>query len=475
MAVIRSDDLERTLIVSCGYTALAIFLIVARKYPKLGMGCWIAVLCFVPYWIGVDVKTFLPAVTLVALALVVAFGSLQSPHLGFVDWAVISLLVIFLATAVLGLATLSAGFTLLFTWGVSYLLGRMVLTWMSPGWVFRAFAVAFTLVALLAIAEFITGTNFFVQWRATNSLYGIWSPLQYRSGQLRVEGAFGHSIALGTSLAMAIPLTVATNFRRWIRASMIVCMLAAATLTFSRLGMICSVLGLLLSILFMHNDLAPRAKMFLTGGIVAVVAALLPFVNTLFESAGTEASGSAGYRADLLSLFSEMGLVGLSPSFAVSPRGEATFGGFQSIDSALILLGLTYGLIPLIIVIALLSIAVVLLVRGRATAPTVAIVAQIPALAAVALITQYAVFLCFMGGLAVACQMLRSIPVGLEMKTVTIPGVAFSRAGLDARDSFLRAGRYLPNIIRRRQASFSALGPKIRGHDHERIEDAGTR
>jgi hypothetical protein len=120
-------------------------------------------------------------------------------------------------------------------------------------------------------------------------------------------------------------------------------------------------------------------------------------------------------------------------------------------------------LIPLIIVITLLSIAVVLLVRGRATAPTIAIVAQIPALAAVALITQYAVFVCFMGGLAVACQMLRSIPVRPEMKTLTIPGVAFSRAGLDARDSLLRTGRYLPNIIRRRQASSSALGPGIRG------------
>jgi hypothetical protein len=177
-----------------------------------------------------------------------------------------------------------------------------------------------------------------------------------------------------------------------------------------------------LSILFTRNNLTTRGRVFLTGGIVAVVGAGLPLVDTFFASAGTEASGSADYRLDLLSLFSDMRLVGLSPSFAISPRGDANFGGFKSIDSALILLGLTYGFLPLVIVIAMLLIAAILLVRGKAAPPTIAIVAQIPALATVALITQYAVLLCFVGGLAVACQALGRTRESLDLRIGTIHG-----------------------------------------------------
>jgi hypothetical protein len=44
------------------------------------------------------------------------------------------------------------------------------------------------------------------------------------------------------------------------------------------------------------------------------------------------------------------------------------------------------------------------MVSGRATAPTVALVAQIPAFATVALITQYSTFTWFVAGLAVFSQ-----------------------------------------------------------------------
>lgn len=435
MPTIKGEDVERALLTTCAVTALAIFLLIVRKYPKLGLVSWLFVLCFVPFWIGVDVRAYVPAVSAAAMAIALGLGSFQNPRVTFVDWAILALLLVFASGAVLGLASVSGGFTLVVSWGGGYLLGRVLLVRLELEWIYRAMAVAFTAVSILAILEFTSGQNYFVQWSSGNSLYDIWGPLQYRSSELRVEGAFGHSIALGASLAMAIPLTMATTFRLSLRMVMVLSMLTASFLTLSRIGMICSVLGLFLAMLLMKNDLTQQMKLVLSASAAAVTLAAMPVVNAMFISAGSEASGSAGYRADLLSLFSDMRTVGLSPAFTISAKGEVSFGSFRSIDSALILMGLTYGSIFLLIVGVLLLVSLVVLCQGRATAPTIAIVAQIPALATVALITQYAVFLCVMAGLAVASQAAASRhdrPVAKSVRPLTI-----------ARDSSSEAGAYV--------------------------------
>jgi hypothetical protein len=397
------------------------FLLVVRKYPKIGLGSWLVVLCFVPFWIGIEIRAYVPAVSVAAMAVALGLGSFQNPRVTLIDWGILALLLVFAAGAILGLASVSGGFTLIVSWCGGYLLGRVLLVRLDPEWVYRAIAVAFTLVSILAIWEFISRQNYFVQWSSSNSLYEIWGSLQYRSSELRVEGAFGHSIALGASLAMAIPLTIASRFRLPLRMVMVLSMLVASCLTISRIGMICSVLGLFLAVLFMKNDLTQQVKLVLSGSVAAIVLAALPLINAMFESAGTEASGSAGYRADLLSLFSDMRSIGLSPSFTISAAGEVSFGSFRSIDSALILMGLTYGSIFLLVVGVLLATSLVVLCQGKATAPTVAVIAQIPALATVALITQYAVFLCLITGLAVASQTAASNRKKLEQDWIHRP------------------------------------------------------
>ncbi|MET3811365.1 hypothetical protein [Arthrobacter sp. UYEF3] len=404
LPITTGDDIYRWLITACAIAAAALCVFMLRKHPKAGLALWLSSLCFVPYWVGVDVKIFFPVVTAATVVLIIALGTLAAHRTRLTDWVAASLMLTYFVAAFLGMTTLASGFTLIATWGVSYLLGRTVIVRLSLEWCYAAVGVAFTLVAVLATVEYVTGTNLFVLWHSDNSSYAIWSPLQYRGGQLRVEGAFGHSIALGASLSIAIPLVIASTLRLWIRFSMVAVMITATILTFSRTGMICSVLGLLLAVLCMPNDLSRRLKVYVSCAVLAAGAVGLPYANKFFESTGKEASGSADYRTDLLSLLDDMRIVGMSPAFAVSPKGEATFSGFKSIDSALVLTGLTYGYLPLATVISLLLAAVILLLRGRATAPVVALVAQIPALATVALITQYAVFLCFTAGLAVAAQ-----------------------------------------------------------------------
>jgi hypothetical protein len=134
-------------------------------------------------------------------------------------------------------------------------------------------------------------------------------------------------------------------------------------------------------------------------GIGSAVA--LPILLEVFGAAGAEAEGSAGYRFDLVPLINSMVVLGVSPSREVLATGEDYWGGFRSIDSALILIGLRFGLLCLVIVVLLLAMLLVGVLR-RASPASVALVAQIPAFATVALITQYAVFVWFTAGLAVA-------------------------------------------------------------------------
>jgi hypothetical protein len=141
--------------------------------------------------------------------------------------------------------------------------------------------------------------------------------------------------------------------------------------------------------------------------IVGLIIAL-PLITQVFDDAGEEAAGSAEYRGDLIPLIGKMVWLGISPSREVSANGIDYFGGYRSIDSALILTGLRHGLVPLIILVAALGICAWVVFTGRGSPAAVAVLSQVPALATVALITQYAQFLWFVAGLAVASYTLDS-------------------------------------------------------------------
>jgi hypothetical protein len=111
-----------------------------------------------------------------------------------------------------------------------------------------------------------------------------------------------------------------------------------------------------------------------------------------------------------LSLVPYFRVFGVSDALEISATGRVYFAGFRSIDSQLVLFGLSYGWITLGFVVLMLALAVIQTLRGRAQAPTIAIVAQIPALATVALITQYHIFFWFVAGLAVAAEAIAPRP-----------------------------------------------------------------
>jgi len=412
-AALSGTALDTTLLGVAGIAVAVAAFIVLRRMPRTAVGVWIAVLCFVPVWIGLGLgfngNYYLPAVSGMAVLATVVLLPVHGFRFGAMDGLVALLIVFAFASLITANAGIAVGFAFsLFTYFIAgYVFGRVAGLRVDPSWIYGAVAIAFTVVSILVIVEFLAHWNPFVTIRSGNSMYAVWGTIQERGGVARAEGAFGHSIALGSSLAIAIPLTLAARFPLLVRAGMVLLMLSATVLTFSRIGMIGALLGLVLSIVFMRDAISRRARIVLTSAIAIVSALLFPLVATVFDDAGAEATGSANYRGDLLSLLGSMNAVGVAGSAQKNSTGQVYFGDFRSIDSQLILTGLSSGLIALAVVVVALGAGIVLVVTRRATPATIAVVAQIPALATVALITQYSVFLWVAVGLAATTQHVR--------------------------------------------------------------------
>jgi hypothetical protein len=402
---IGGPEVDRGVIAVLGMlVAVALFLLL-RRSPKLAIVTAIATLSLVPIWIGVNLgfngNLYLPLGAVVVGVAAVAMLPVSDYRLSGVDLVVLFLGVLVFFSLFAGNLSVALAFVLTtLTYFVSgFLLGRFAPSRVGLDWIYGAVAVIFTIVAVLAIIEFLTGWNPFVTLKSSSTLFTQWSVLQERGGVLRAEGAFGHSIALGSSLAMAIPLTIGSRFHPGIRFVMVLLMLTATVFTFSRTSIVGAGIGVILCVLFLPGLASVRTRVALTTAAVTATVALMPVVLTVFDDAGTEASGSAAYRVDLVSLIGRMNIIGTSNAVRRAPTGELYFDNFQSIDSQLILTGITSGFIAVIVVVLALVGAVLLVLSGRAQPTTIALVAQIPALAAVALITQYATVLWFVVGL----------------------------------------------------------------------------
>jgi hypothetical protein len=212
-------------------------------------------------------------------------------------------------------------------------------------------------------------------------------------------------------------------------------MLAATVVTFSRIGLVTAVLGAVLAVLCLRTELSRRLRVAVTAGLVVVGLGFASLVSTVFSAAGTEASNSADYRLELLNLVSHLEPFGWhSTAYQVAGRTilanvPSSDGTLHSIDNALLLVGLSYGWVPMAVVLLLLLGAIGTLLSGRITAPTIAVVAQIPALATVALITQYSTFTWFVAGLAVFSQSVVSRPA----QSSTPPDDAVARSAVELR------------------------------------------
>lgn len=380
--------------------------LIMRKWPRLGVLAWFGVVAFVPDWLGLKAGPYLTPTTLMAMAVLASLIPLTVPRLGTADLLVGAFFAACLLPLGLGLGSLrvSVLFTLATVWILAFTLGRLVPLKVDLEWIGKVFAIVMGVVALLALAEFLLTWNPFVGIPALGGgdrSFSVWSRLQARGGVLRAEGAFGHSIALGASLALAIPFAIGSRIATKWRVVLALLLVGGIAVTFSRAAMLAGAAALLLSVYGLRHAISRRVRLAVLIGGLFTVAALQPLVAGVFTDASSEAANSSSYREALLSLLGSLALVGESDAARITASGESLYGQFNSVDSALLLVGLNFGVVALALGVAAYLAAVVLVLRRRGGPAMIAVVAQGPALLTVALITQYAPLFWFVTGLAV--------------------------------------------------------------------------
>ena len=393
-------DLRSVLLLLVAVAAFVAAWYVARRAPRLVVAGWAAVCFLVPVWVGVQAGIYWSALTAVTVVVLAAWSS-SDLSFSYIDLLVVGFALLVLAAHVVGGSTWGHVLIVLVGWLVPYAWGRVVLVRVDPPWLISCIAVAATAAAVLGIIEFATGLNPFVGIAMPNGAWRTWHELQPRAGFVRAEGAFGHSIAFGSALAMSSVFVIVTRWPIWARLACLAVIIAAVSTSFSRIGMITLAITLVLAVLLLGRWMSRAMRVGVAVLLVAAAAVAAPLLGDVFTAAGEEAGGSAEYRSDLAVLIGEMRAIGITTSWTVLPTGETYYGSFQSIDSELVLTGLRFGILPLLTLVVAIVACVLGLLRGRATPAAVAVAAQIPAFATVALITQYGYLAWFLAGVAV--------------------------------------------------------------------------
>ena len=373
--------------------------LVIRRWPAVAAVGYLVVLMLVPAWLVVPIglRTPLPILQVVGLGIVVGMFGLDEIAPTTFDVVLLGFSALLVVMGGLGLVDTSTLTTILLSWVLSYLVARTLAVRGQTAVVYDAVAVIIAVVAVLAIVESVTSRNFFDEYLGHGS---FWAQLQYRGGRVRVEGAFGHSISLGAVLGMSVPMVWASRWRPWFRVVTLALVGVAATLTFSRIGMLTTILALAASFVLLRKEMPARVRWMVlaVGGVVAAV--LVPTVMTVFDDASTETTGTADYRVFLLSLLPKLALFGQATSPDVQYFLDAT-GSVSSIDNEWLVTGIRLGLLPLAVLLACAVAAVVAAVR-RPNPGLLAAVVMLPGLTSVAFITQFPAFFWFAIGIGVS-------------------------------------------------------------------------
>ena len=401
----RDLDLRTVLLLVLAVSALIAAWYVARSSPRLVVAGWAAVCFFVPIWVGVQAGLYWSALTGVTLVALAAWSTATFAF-SYVDVLVVGFVVSVLAGYLVGGSTWGHVLIVLFGWLVPYVWGRFVIARVEADWLYSCIAVAATGAAVLGIIEFASGSNPFSGIMPGNGFWHTWHELQPRAGFVRAEGAFGHSIAFASALAMSSVFVIVARWPAWVRLACLTVVVTAVGLSFSRIGMITLVITLVLAVLLLGRWITRSMRLAVAAVLVVAAAVALPLLGDVFTEAGEEAGGSAEYRSDLVTLIRDLRPLGITTSWTVLPTGETYYGSFQSIDSELVLTGLRFGILPLLVLLGLIGACVLSLFRGRATPAAVAVAAQVPAFGAVALITQYGYLVWFLAGVAVTAYKL---------------------------------------------------------------------
>lgn len=368
--------------------------------PRAVFVLWLCSIAFIPYWIGVDVFGFMPIPSLLGLMVGAILISKKMWIPSGWDYILAAFIGLSLLAVVIDTSSRGTWFSMLTHWTLAFLIGRAAIPVLGKEYTGRVFAIIMSIVGGLALVEFWLSWHPFTSWAMSNGSYAAWSPIQVRGGNDRSEWAFGHSIALGGSLTLAVPFIVQGQFRTSRKILMLCLIGGGALVSLSRGGLLAVALTVALSLYALAT--VSSVQRFLIGctSIFLGVWALSSFAG-LTAGSSRETSSSSSYRVAMHeTLIPTMQMIGRATSAQRTPSG-LRFGRYQSIDSTFLILGIGFGwLVAAIAIVAFLALLVRVALR-HASAPEVALVGQLPVLATVALITQYQILIWLMLGMAV--------------------------------------------------------------------------
>lgn len=412
-------------------------ILVLRGRPKAMVALFLLSLPLVPPWIGTSVGPLFVSLH-TATALVTIFMLWESsgprPLWNTVDSLVAIVTFLITGAALMGLVPLASPYTFVSQWVMAYAAGRAIMTRFGWRFISLVITIGFGTAAALALTEFLTGLNVFLQFmRVPNFLYGEWQMQQSRGDVLRAEGAFGHSIALGCSLSIALIFTLTSWLSRRAKALLSLLFVAGIVVTFSRTALVTVGLGSVLLIMFGRIRLGMAERLLALGGMIASYFMVIRLWSGIFADEGSTAVNSAAYRLWILDLLPTIRPLGVSAAFYRSGTGDVSFGSYKSIDSAVLYFALLNGWLALGALLLLLAFGVVRLFRGSTPPALIAVLSQMPAFLTVALINQYSMVLWLAVGVAVSHLTImtpRSSTTGVSIPLDTRPNDTAPRRAL---------------------------------------------
>jgi len=400
-----------------GAAAAAALIAAMWERPGIALVTWLLSVAMVPHWVGVSIPPhwlglgisfFVPIQSAIALLAIIAIAGSIGFKLSGVDMYLAAILGLAFLAVLLGGANRSLWFEYVIQWGFSYLVARIVVPATGVRYAMNSVAIVFALVGGLALIEFLLRWHPYVGLTefSNSTLYRIWAPIQSRGGLDRSEWAFGHSIALGGSLALAIPFVISSTFGRSLKLLMMTSVAAGIAVTFSRGAIIAAALTLLLcAMVYVAPSL--RVAMAVIAGVV--LARANPLISDFARGSTTEERTSALHRQNIYEhLLPTLRPFGKSYALLVNRN--------TSIDSAFLWIGANFGWIVVILLLIPLAVIAVRLIRGKASMVEAGLLGQLPLLLTVSLITQYESFVFFVAGFA-----------------VQLAGARVARPGRDAR------------------------------------------
>jgi hypothetical protein len=378
------------------------------RWPRLGIAFALAVTCFVPSWLIFRIGVQWTPAALCAVLMVPAILSSRRRYGWRPGDVVATCLILLCLVAFWQGGTPKALATQVIVRGfLIYLVARHLAPKAGLLWTRRAFVAILLICAAWSIVEYVLEWHVFTSFDL-GSPEAYWAAIQARGGHIRSVAAFGQPIALGGTLAMAVPFIVASSWRTLSKLAALTLIGFGVLATISRGPMTAVLVGFLLTIMLYRGDtIGVRQRRVIVVGTLVVSVILYVGLVAKITAAGTEASQSAAYRGTLYSYFlSDIHPLSLGNNITYI-NNRYLYRGLGSIDSTFIYASLFYGWLPVALFIVSLLVLALRALRRRAGPAAIALLAQIPVLATVAPITQYQSLLWFLGGLVVA----ESLPV----------------------------------------------------------------